>query len=292
MWVNTDRQAAVIRARAIDPDRIDWLRCAPFLLMHLGCLAVFFIEWTWDAVIVAAALYFVRMFGITGIYHRYFSHRTFRTSRAMQFVFAILAASSAQRGPLWWAANHREHHRTSDTEGDPHSPLRVGFFRAHAGWFMSSRWFETNYKRIGDFAKFPELVWLNRFDNVVPITLALTLFLCGGFDLFIWGFVISTTLLFHATASINSLAHLFGKRRYETGDASRNNLWLALITLGEGWHNNHHQHMGCTRQGFYWWEVDVTYYVLKALSWMGIIWDLKPVPEVAYDRARQLPRIA
>jgi len=145
MWVDTDQRAAAIRGGAVDLDRIDWLRCAPFVLLHLGCFAVYFIEWMWDAVIVAAALYFVRMFGIIGIYHRYFSHRTFRTSRAMQFAFAILGASSAQRGPLWWAANHREHHRTSDTEGDPHSPLRVGFFRAHAGWFMSSRWFETNY---------------------------------------------------------------------------------------------------------------------------------------------------
>jgi len=135
-------------------------------------------------------------------------------------------------------------------------------------------------------------VWLNRFDKVIPLALGLTLFLCGGLDLFIWGFVISTTLLFHATASINSLAHLFGRRRYETGDESRNNLWLALITLGEGWHNNHHQHMSCTRQGFYWWEIDVTYYVLRVLSWIGIIWDLKPVPDVAYDPARQLQRIA
>ncbi len=272
----------------MDLDRIDWVRCFPFVLLHLGCLAVFFVGWSWTSVLVAAGLYFVRMFAITGIYHRYFSHRTFRTSRAAQLMFAILGASAAQRGALWWAANHREHHRTSDTEGDPHSPLRVGFFRAHAGWFMSSRWLETNYKRIGDFAKYPELVWLNRHDQVVPLALGAMLFILGGFELFVWGFVISTTVLFHATASINSLAHLFGSRRYATGDESRNNVWLALITLGEGWHNNHHQHMGATRQGFYWWEIDVTFYALKVLSWLGIIWDLKPVPASAYDRAQQL----
>lgn len=301
-WFDTDRRAAVIRGSVQDLDRVDWARCAPFVLLHLGCLAVFVVGWSWTSVLVAAGLYFVRMFAITGIYHRYFSHRTFRTSRWAQFAFAVLGASSVQRGPLWWAANHREHHRTSDTDADPHSPVRHGFLRAHAGWFMCSRYYETNYRRIQDFARFPELVWLNRFDNVVPLALALALYLAGaalerfapslgvtGMQLFVWGFVISTTVLFHATASINSLAHLFGSRRYETGDASRNNFWLALITLGEGWHNNHHQHMGCTRQGFYWWEIDVTYYCLKVLSWLGIIWDLKRVPASAYDPARQLP---
>lgn len=301
-WFDTDRRAAVIRGSAQDLDRVDWARCAPFVLLHLGCLAVFVVGWSWTSVLVAAGLYFVRMFAITGIYHRYFSHRTFRTSRWAQFAFAVLGASSVQRGPLWWAANHREHHRTSDTDADPHSPVRHGFLRAHAGWFMCSRYYETNYRRIQDFARFPELVWLNRFDNVVPLALALTLYLAGaalerfapslgvtGMQLFVWGFVVSTTVLFHATASINSLAHLFGSRRYETGDASRNNFWLALLTLGEGWHNNHHQHMGCTRQGFYWWEIDVTYYCLKVLSWLGIIWDLKRVPASAYDPARQRP---
>jgi stearoyl-CoA desaturase (delta-9 desaturase) len=299
-WLDSDRRAVDIRARVQDLDRVDWVRCLPFLALHAGCLAVFVVGWSWTSVSVAAGLYLVRMFGITGVYHRYFAHRTYRTSRPMQFVFALLAASSAQRGPLWWAAHHREHHRTSDTDGDPHSPLRVGFFRAHAGWFMSSRFYETNYRRIQDFARFPELVWLNRFDGVVPVTLALATVAAGfalerlapslgvtAMQLFVWGFVISTTVLFHATASINSLAHLFGRRRYDTGDGSRNNFWLALITLGEGWHNNHHQHMGCARQGFYWWEIDVTYYVLKVLSWVRIVWDLKRVPEVAYDRSRQ-----
>ena len=305
-WLDTEQRAAAIRGGAVqDLDRVDWGRCTPFVLLHLGCLAVFIVGWSWTSVLVAAGLYLVRMFGITGIYHRYFSHRTFRTSRAAQLAFAILGASSAQRGPLWWAANHREHHRTSDTEDDPHSPVRFGFLRAHAGWFMCSRFYATNHRRIQDFARFPELVWLNRFDSVVPFALAVTTFLCGvvlertvpslgvtGMQLFVWGFVISTTVLFHATASINSLAHLYGSRRYETSDASRNNFWLALITLGEGWHNNHHQHMGCTRQGFYWWEIDVTYYALKVLSWLGIIWDLKRVPESAYDRTRQLPAVA
>jgi len=242
------------------------------------------------------------MFAITGVYHRYFSHRTYKTSRLTQFIFALLGASATQRGPLWWAANHREHHRNSDTSDDPHSPVQYGFFRSHAGWFMCRRYYATQYARIQDFARFPELVWLNRFDKAVPLSLAFLLYIIGfslhravpslgvtGLQLFVWGFVVSTTVLFHATATINSLAHIFGNKRYDTGDESRNNFWLALITLGEGWHNNHHQHMGCVRQGFYWWAIDITYYILKALSVFGIIWDLKPVPVKAYDCNEQLP---
>lgn len=301
-WFDADYHAVGITQRIRDLDRVNWLRCMPFVFLHLGCLGIFLVGWSWTAVCTAAALYLVRMFGITGIYHRYFSHRTFKTSRVAQFLFAALAASSAQRGPLWWAANHREHHRESDTPADPHSPVHYGFFRSHAGWFMCTRYYATKYHRIRDFARFPELVWLNRFDKAAPAALGLLVYLAGlglehvmpslgvtGMQLFVWGFVLSTTVLFHATASINSVAHLIGSKRYPTGDESRNNFLLALITLGEGWHNNHHKHMGCTRQGFYWWEIDITYYILKALSWMGIIWDLKPVPVRAYDPNEHLP---
>ena len=301
-WFDADYHAAGAAQRIRDVDRVNWLRCTPFVILHLGCLGVFLVGWSWAAICTALALYFVRMFAITGIYHRYFSHRTYKTSRVAQFFFAILGASSVQRGPLWWAANHREHHRNSDLPSDPHSPVHYGFFRSHAGWFMCTRYYATQYNRIQDFARFPELVWLNRFDKAVPAALGLLVYLCGvwlqyafpalgvtGLQLFVWGFVLSTTILFHATASINSVAHLVGNKRYETGDESRNNFLLALITLGEGWHNNHHKHMGCTRQGFYWWEVDITFYVLKFLSWLGIIWDLKPVPRKAYDPEAQLP---
>lgn len=301
-WFDADYHAAITDYNAHDIDRVNWVRCLPFVILHLGCLGIFLVGWSWPAILTAIGLYFVRMFAITGVYHRYFSHRTFKTSRPAQFIFALLGAAATQRGPLWWAANHREHHRNSDTPSDPHSPVYHSFFRSHAGWFMSNRFYATQYHRIRDFARFPELVWLNRYDKAVPIAFGLLVYLCGlgleysapslrvtGLQLFVWGFVISTTVLFHATASINSLAHIFGSQRYDTGDQSRNNFWLALVTLGEGWHNNHHQHMGCTRQGFYWWEIDITYYVLKFLSWARIIWDLKPVPVKAYDRREHLP---
>lgn len=302
-WFDADHHAAGATGRVRDVDRVNWLRCLPFVILHLGCFGVFLVGWSWTAVYAAIGLYLLRMFAITGIYHRYFSHRTFKTSRAAQFIFATIGAASAQRGPLWWAANHRQHHRESDTPADPHSPVHHSFFRAHAGWFMCTRYYATRYERVRDFARFPELVWLNRFDKAVPAALGLGVYLCGvwlehavpslgvtGMQLFIWGFVLSTTVLFHATASINSLAHIFGSQRYDTGDESRNNLWLALITLGEGWHNNHHKHMSCTRQGFYWWEIDITYYCLKLLAWLGIIWDLRPVPRKAYDPAEHLAR--
>jgi stearoyl-CoA desaturase (Delta-9 desaturase) len=300
-WFDADYHHPGTGARIGDVDRINWLRCLPFVILHLGCLGVLWVGWSWIALYTAIGLYLVRMFAITGIYHRYFSHRTFRTSRWAQFTFAVVGASSAQRGPLWWAANHRNHHRHSDTPADPHSPIRHGFWRSHAGWFMGTTHYATEYRRIRDFARFPELVWLNRFDKAVPTGLAVALYFAGlwlehaapslgvtGLQMLVWGFAISTTVLFHATSSINSLAHLVGSRRYDTGDDSRNNFLLALVTLGEGWHNNHHKHMGCTRQGFYWWEIDLTYYVLRLLSWTGLIWDLKKVPARAYDRAEHL----
>ena len=301
-WIDAEHGVSSLVTHGSDADRINWLRCLPFLLLHLACIAVWWVGWSGFAICTAVGLYILRMFAITGIYHRYFSHRTYRTSRWLQFVFALLGTSSVQRGPLWWAAHHRGHHKFSDTQPDPHSPMKHGFWRSHVGWFMTNRHYPTDYGRIRDLARFPELVWLNRFDVIAPVGLTVMLYILGrllqyatpslgvsGWQLVVWGFVVSTTVLFHATASINSLAHLFGGQRYDTGDDSRNNFLLALFTLGEGWHNNHHKFMSCTRQGFYWWEIDLTYYALKLLAMTGLIWDLRPVPIKAYDPNQQLP---
>jgi stearoyl-CoA desaturase (delta-9 desaturase) len=242
------------------------------------------------------------MFAITGFYHRYFSHKAFKTSRPMQFLFGLIGATSVQRGPLWWAAHHRNHHRHSDTELDVHSPVRHGFLWSHMGWFLTRAGFRTDRSRIKDLLRFPELRLLDRFDILVPVALAAALFLLGnwlesnhpglgtsGPQLLVWGFFVSTVVLFHATVTINSLAHRFGSRRYETSDDSRNNWWLALITFGEGWHNNHHHFPGSARQGFRWWEIDLTYYVLRLLSLFGLVWDLKPVP-ASLVRAPRAPQ--
>ena len=279
-------------------DRIDWLRALPFVAMHLACIGLLWVGVSAVAVAVALALYAVRMFAITGFYHRYFSHRTFRTSRAVQFVAAVVGASCVQRGPLWWAAHHRHHHRHADTEHDPHSPRVHGFWRSHAGWFLTPRGFRTQWERIPDLAKYPELRWLDRFDTLVPVALALALYALGawldaawpqlgtsGPQMLVWGFFVSTVVLFHATVTINSLAHRFGTRRFRTRDDSRNNLWLALLTFGEGWHNTHHFFPGSARQGFRWWEVDITYYVLRLMAALGLVRDLKPVPAWVLARA-------
>lgn len=277
--------------RAGDVEGIDWTRVLPFVGMHLMCLGVIWVGVSPVAVLVAAIAYLVRMFAITGFYHRYFSHRTFKTSRAGQFLFALLGAAAVQRGPIWWAAHHRHHHAHSDKQGDAHSPVQLGFWRAHVGWFLTREGFAPDLKRVRDLLRYPELRWLDRFDIAVPVLMAYGMLLLGqylqhdfpqlhtsGPQMLIWGFFISTIACYHITYSINSLAHVFGKQRYHTADESRNNWWLAILTLGEGWHNNHHHYPAAARQGFYWWEIDITWYGLKLLSWLGIVWDLKPVP--------------
>jgi stearoyl-CoA desaturase (Delta-9 desaturase) len=270
---------------------IDWLRAAPFVAMHLACLAVFWVGVSRTALTVALGLYVLRMFALTGFYHRYFAHRTFSTSRGVQFAFACIGASCVQRGPLWWAAHHRRHHQHADTERDPHSPRLQGFLWSHMGWFLTAEGFRTDWQRIPDFARFAELRWLDRYDVLIPIALGALLFGSGallahyapalgtsGAQLLVWGFFVSTIVLFHVTVTINSLAHRFGSRRFETRDDSRNNLWLALLTFGEGWHNNHHYFPGTVRQGFRWWELDLTFYGLKLLAALGLVQGLKPVP--------------
>lgn len=288
-----DNRAAVALAAGTSQNlrSVDWMRVVPFLLLHLACVAVFWTGSSAIALLIAGGLYLVRMFAITGFYHRYFSHRAFHTSRPVQFAFALLAASSAQRGPLWWASHHRHHHRHADDEHDVHSPRRHGLLWAHAVWFLSRSNFATRDELIGDFARYPELRFLDRFDLVAPLALAAGLYGLGtwlesafpglgtnGLQLLVWGFCISTVVLYHATFTVNSLAHTLGTRRYATRDDSRNNWWLALLTLGEGWHNNHHHYPGAARQGFFWWEIDLTYYGLRVLAALGLVRDLREVP--------------
>jgi stearoyl-CoA desaturase (Delta-9 desaturase) len=269
---------------------IAWLRVIPFILLHLACLSVFWVGYSDAALIAMISTYALRMFAITGFYHRYFSHKSFKTHPWMETVFAFIGASSAQRGALWWASHHRKHHRYSDTEHDLHSP-RHGFWRSHMTWFLNHDAFSTDYDVIRDFAKRPSLRWLNRFDMVAPTALALLLYGLGaalarlapglgtnGPQLLVWGFVLSTVLLFHVTVSINSIAHVWGSRRFDTDDESRNNALLALLTFGEGWHNNHHRYPNSVRQGFRWWELDLTFLVLCGMQALGLTWDLKPVP--------------
>ena len=275
--------------RCTDLDAIHWTRSLPFFAVHALALATPFVapvEGRWIA--LALGLYVVRMFGVTAGYHRYFSHRAFRTSRGFQLLLAVLGASAVQKGPLWWAAHHRDHHSHSDGPEDVHSPLERGFWWSHVGWILARRYDATKHERVKDFASFPELRWLDRWHLVVPLALAGALFLVGGLPALLWGFFVSTVLLWHGTFAINSLAHVFGRRRYETGDGSRNSLALALVTLGEGWHNNHHFYASSAKQGFFWWEVDVSYYVLRLLAAVRLVRDLRAPP----DRVRFAHRAA
>lgn len=281
------------------PERFEFSRSIPFIILHVGCLGVIWTGWSWAAVATAAVLYLIRMFAITGLYHRYFCHRAFKTSRPAQFLFALLGLTAVQRGPLWWAAVHRHHHAHSDEPVDAHSPVCKGFLWSHVGWLTSSRNFPTDYKKVRDLEKYPELVFLNRFDLIGPFLLIAVLAVVGAvlearapglgtnpWQMIVWGFFISTTLLFHATCAINSFAHTLGGKRFDTGDESRNSLVLALVTLGEGWHNNHHHYQSSARQGFYWWEIDISYYIIRALGVLGIVWEIRGVPENAYPSAQ------
>ncbi|WP_415908920.1 acyl-CoA desaturase [Oleiharenicola sp. Vm1] len=297
-WVDSDYTLESPETIRAQPDGVNLVRCIPFAILHLGCLGVIWVGWSWFAVWTAVFLYVVRMFAVTGIFHRYFSHKTYSTSRFGQFLLALWTGTTVQRGPLWWAYHHRHHHQHSDQEEDAHSPHVHGFLWSHIGWITSKRNFPTDYSKVKDLAKYPELVWLNRFDIVVPVLFALGLFGLGAYletaapslgtnawQLLVWGFFISTTALFHGTASINSFTHLWGKRRFQTTDDSRNSFILAIVCLGEGWHNNHHRYQSSTRNGFYWWEIDPTYYGLKLMSFTGFIWGLKPVPQSIYEEA-------
>ncbi len=282
------------------PEKVDYqgdtnwkafIRLSPFWIVHLMCLGVIWVGWSPVAVGVAVSLYFLRMFAITGFYHRYFSHKTFKAGRIMQFVMGVWGNTAVQKGPLWWAGHHRHHHRNSDQPGDSHSPSQDGFWHSHILWLGKKANVPTKFSGVKDLSKFPELRFIDRFDLFVPVAFAVCLWSLGaglqhffpqlgtsGMQMLIWGFFISTVALFHGTATINSLGHIIGKRRYKTGDDSTNSWILAFVTLGEGWHNNHHHFQISTRQGFYWWEVDITYYGLWFMSKLGLIYDLKPVP--------------
>ncbi|MEM7480943.1 MAG: fatty acid desaturase [Acidobacteriota bacterium] len=246
----------------------------PFFLVHIACIAAFWLPFSWGLVAFCFGMYFIRMFAITAGFHRYFSHRTFKTSRAFQFILALLGTLSLQKGPLWWAAHHRHHHRHSDRHGDLHSPGLQGFLWAHVGWILTTEHNATDYDRVRDLAQYPELVWLNKFHLVPGIVAGILLVAFGGWEWLVWG-LISTVITWHATFAINSLTHMIGRRRYKTKDDSRNSWIMALITLGEGWHNNHHYYKSSTRQGFFWWEIDITYYILRLLALFGVVWNLK-----------------
>lgn len=259
-------------------EKVDWSQSIPFICIHLLATGVFFFEFHWSLPVLCLVSYYVRMFGITAGFHRYFAHRTYKMNRFWQFWMAVLATASAQKGVLWWASHHRHHHKYSDQPEDIHSPKLRGFLWSHMGWILCSKYDQTRWELIPDFAKYPELRWLNKYHLVPPMMVGTAIWLAFGWAGLFWGYFLSTVLLWHGTFTINSLSHVFGKRRFQTTDTSRNNFWLALLTLGEGWHNNHHHYQYCARQGFFWWEIDISYYIIRGLSYLGITSQIKEPP--------------
>ena len=257
----------------------------PFALLQLSVLLAFTTHFSWAGLAVCGIAYAVRMFAITAFYHRYFSHRSYRMGRVTQFFAAFLGATATQKGPLWWAAHHRRHHKESDTAEDPHSS-REGFLHSHWLWFLYEESSEVERERIPDLVKYPELRWLDRLWYLPPVVLGAGLFLWGGWHMAVWGYFVSTFLLSNATYTINSLMHYWGKQQFFTGDESRNHWLLAALTLGEGWHNNHHRYQASARNGFFWYEFDITYYLLRLLSLIGLVRGLTPVPEKILEEAR------
>ena len=260
-------------------DDIIYPSAIPFVLVHLACFGAIWSGVTWQAVAICVTLYWLRIFAIGAGYHRYFSHRAYATNRVFQFVLALVAQSTAQKSVLWWASKHRHHHLHSDTEQDVHSPRHKGFIYSHAGWIFARKHDKPDLAKVTDLMRYPELMWLHKFELLPAVVLALLCFLAAGWSGLVVGFFWSTVLVYHATFCINSLAHVSGSTRYVTGDDSRNNWLLAVFTMGEGWHNNHHAFQSSVRQGFRWWEIDPTYYLLRALSWTGLVWDLRTPPE-------------
>lgn len=256
-----------------------------FIGMHVACLLVIAYPPTWSLVALAVGSYSLRMWAITVGFHRYFAHRSFRTSRAFQLVLAVLGTTAMQNDPIWWVSFHRRHHKSVDTVDDPHSPRINGFSYAHLGWIFAKKNDDADLANVADLTRFPELRFLGRHRWMPLVGYALGCWAIGGIAGVVWGFVVSTIAVDHATFFINSLAHMWGSRRYATPDSSRNNAWLAALTLGEGWHNNHHFYMSSARQGFFWWEIDVSYYTIVLLSWLHVVWDVRQPPASALGAA-------
>lgn len=280
-----------------DDENVALIEGSPLLLVHVVALFTPFTGISKVALLACLVTYLLRVFALTGGFHRYFSHRSYKTSRVFQFILAYWGTAAAQLGPLWWAAHHRHHHKHSDTAEDIHSPKYNGFLWAHIGWLFSGRFNDTRYEMVKDWMRYPELRFLDRFSVVAPISLAVGLYFIGealgapygtsGWQMVMWGFFVSTVLVYHVTFCVNSVTHIFGKKRFATRDESRNSFALALVTMGEGWHNNHHRYPISARQGMYWWEIDITYYVLKFLSKLRIVWDLRSYPKSIYQEAKQ-----
>jgi stearoyl-CoA desaturase (delta-9 desaturase) len=248
------------------------------VIFHIFAIAAFW-SFSWTNLAVALALHWIAVgFGISLGYHRLHTHRGFKTSKAFEYFLAICGTLTLEGGPMFWVATHRQHHQLSDQEGDPHSP-RDGGFWAHMGWILFGDTHHNNTELMGKYApdlgREPFYRWLNTYHYLPLTTLGLILLAVGGWSMVLWGIFLRVIVGLHATWLVNSATHMWGSRRFETRDDSRNSWWVALLTFGEGWHNNHHAHPVSARHGLAWYEFDISWITLRILNAFGIVRDLK-----------------
>ncbi len=253
--------------------KINWPITIVLVGLHLGALAALFM-FNWHALLAAVLLYYIGVgLGISMGYHRLHTHRSYKLPLWVEYFLAICGTLTLEGGPIFWVATHRIHHQYSDKPGDPHSP-RDGAWWAHVGWLLVGESKHSNTKLMSkyapDLAKDPFYVWLNNYHWVMILVLAAILYAIGGLPMMLWGTCLRIVVGLHATWLVNSATHLWGGRRFETRDDSRNNLWVALISFGEGWHNNHHAHPTSARHGLAWYELDLTWIQICVLKFLGI----------------------
>jgi len=262
-------------------------------LLHLGCLGVFFVPFDSHAVAIFCGAYLIRGFGVSVIYHRYFAHRTFRTSRVMQFLFGLYGTTTVLGGPLWWAQTHREHHRHADTPDDIHSPRYQGFVYSHCGWFLTHAHRDVDLSKVSDLARFPEMMFLERWGGAFKLLYIGCAYWLFGVVGLVWGFFVPTVVVIQMVHWIQSVSHsLGGYRRYPTPDESRNHWLFGVVSMGEGFHHNHHAFPASARLGLLWWEIDVGYYLLVGLAWLRLIRDLRVPVTATYRGADRRARHA
>jgi fatty-acid desaturase len=255
-------------------EKMNWLTISVLTLLHIGAIAALFC-FSWRNLAVALFVYWIAVgFGISLGYHRLHTHRGFKTSLLFEYFLAVCGALSFEGGPIFWVATHRIHHQKSDRDGDPHSP-RDGAWWAHVGWILVGESKHSNTRLMSKYA--PDLarhrfyVWLNNYHWLPTVALAALLYAIGGLPLFLWAICLRIVVGLHATWLVNSATHMWGSRRFATRDDSRNNWWVALITFGEGWHNNHHAHPVSARHGLAWYEFDLSWITLKLLRVIGLV---------------------
>jgi len=266
-------------------------------IFHLGCLGAFWTGVSPAALTVALILYLVRGFGVTAGYHRLLAHRSFRAGRPVQFLLALAGSLATQGGPLWWVAHHRSHHRYTETDRDIHSPRTQGFWRSHMGWMLSAESFRENGANARDLYRVPELkflqqhyVWIVLGQGAAIYALGTGLAALGvetsGPQMLVWAWFIATVALWHATFMVNSVCHLWGSRPFDADDASTNNWLVAVLALGEGWHNNHHKFAYSARHGLEWWQFDLTWVLLRGMEKLGLVSELRRPRRRMLERAR------